>query len=142
MKTQYIFSIISFLFLITLGCDNNKFNFEDKIIGKWEIEATGLTEEDMKSYDPYNVNEDYFEFLSDKTVWHFCATCVGEKYFQAATYDIDSKHFSWYTKGSNEPEVYYYDFYDDRLKITSVNPRYPGNLMINITNIKVYKRIK
>ena len=143
MKTKLL-SVTLFLSLIMGigGCEDKEQKPEEKILGKWVIESTGMTEDKMFPYDPYGVNDDHFDFLSDKTVWHYCGTCVGEKYFQAATYKIDSEHFYWYTKDSDAPEAYYYSFYNDKLKITSVYPRTPGLEDVNITNIIVYKRIK
>ncbi|NMB37100.1 MAG: hypothetical protein GX993_03530 [Bacteroidales bacterium] len=141
MRTKvFIFAMIATL-LFGAGCDKAQ-QAKTSILGKWQIEATGESEEDMMPYDPYKINQDYFEFRQDNTVWHYCATCVGEKYFQVATYKIDSKHFSWYNPGSDEPEVYKYEFYGDKLKITSVSPRYAGNLTILISNVVVYKRVK
>ena len=107
MKTKLLL-VMLFLFLIIGigGCEDNEQKPEEKILGKWVIEATGVTEDKMFPYDPYDVNDDHFDFLSDKTVWHYCGTCVGEKYFQAATYKIDSEHFYWYTKDCDDPEAY------------------------------------
>ncbi len=136
----FIFAMIATLFF-GVGCDKEK-QAKTAILGKWQIEAIGETEKDMMPYDPYKINQDYFEFLSDNTVWHYCATCVDEKYFQAATYEIDTKYFSWYNLGCDEPTVYHYEFYGDKLKITNVSPRYAGGQFILISNVIVYKRVK
>ena len=139
-----ILLIIPCLFLIIAGCENEEEKLEDKIIGKWVIEATGVTEDNMYPHNPapYGINDDYFEFLPNKTVWHHCGSCVGEKYFQVATYKIDSEHYYWYTGDSDVPDIYFYSFYDDKLKITSINPRNIGHEMVKITNVIIYKRIK
>lgn len=143
LKTKRLFLLIPFISLMITGCEDEKQKVEDKIIGKWLIEETGVTENDMRPYDPYGVaKDDYFEFLPDKTVWHYCNTCVGEKHFQTATYKIDSEYYYYYTIGSDIPDIYYYSFYGDKLKITTTKARVPGNEAILITNIIIYKRKK
>ena len=78
MKTKLL-SVTLFLFLIIGigGCEDKEQKPEEKILGKWVIESTGMTEDKMFPYDPYGVNDNHFDFLSDKTVWHYCGTCVG-----------------------------------------------------------------
>jgi len=145
MKTKIMLLMIPFLLMIMGmgGCEDKGQEPEEKILGKWIIESTGETEDHMHHYDPYGVNnDDYFEFLPDKTIWHYCGTCVGDKYFQTGTYVINSEHYYRYTESNNVPDVFYYYFYDNRLKIISVDPITSGLEKVNITNIIIYKRIK
>ena len=135
--------VVLFL-LVCLSCQEDIWFFnknpQKAILGKWEIISYGYSESDMKE----SVRGFFTEFLRDGTTRDFTKeTEVEFQYFDFYTIDKNLLKIMSTKDGiGGNTSCFKYDFYHDKLKLTSHPLREQPLYEIFISNIIIYKKVK
>jgi hypothetical protein len=130
-----------------MGCTSDDENpvfpkSSEMILGKWELIASGHTEEEIQLVTP---DGSYTEYLSNNRIRNYYSPS-GRIEEEDCIYELDAeylyKYFNRETYGTDSDQIYKYSFGSnkDELRLEIIQGMIPD--IANYPFIKVYKRIK
>jgi hypothetical protein len=139
IKLFFYIVILTIFCLNIAGCEDEDTNYQEAILGKWELIETGQDENSMK---PVKSTGSYLNFLQNNKMQHYDP--ITNEYDIEQTYKIDSKFLYYhYENGINNSVLYKYHFYEDKLKLTIVSANFTDIFRPDgIPFVVIYKRIK
>jgi hypothetical protein len=116
--------------------------YQELILGKWELIASGHTEEEIQSVTP---DGSYTEYFSNGKIKYYYGTSERTEE-EDCIYELDAeflyKYFNREIYGTESDQIYKYNFNSnkDELTLEIIQGMIPD--IANFPFIKVYKRIK